>query len=100
MPTEAYNLIIQGRLVESILAVYTEPMGFWFFLLMYSMIVLMVYLKTESVITPLLVSLMLNGIIMALAPAGTQGVSLLLSISQVLFAISAAGVIYKMYKGS
>lgn len=100
MPTEAYNLIIQGRLIESILAVYTEPMGFWFFLLMYSMIVLMVYLKTESVITPLLVSLLLNGVIMALAPAGTQGVSLLLSISQVLFAISAAGIVYKMYKGN
>ena len=100
MPTEAYQLIITGRLVEAILAVYTEPMGFWFFILMYSMIVLMVYLKTESVITPLLISLLLNGVIMALAPAGSQGVSILLSISQVLFAISATGLIYKIYKGN
>jgi hypothetical protein len=99
MPTEAYQLIIQGRILESLIAVYTEPMGFWFFILMYSMIVLMVYLKTESAITPLMVSLVVNAVIMALAPAGSQGVSLLLTISQALFALSAAGIVYKVYKG-
>ena len=98
MVSEAWSLFTQGSLIEAILSVYTEPMGFWFFIVMYAAVIMMIFMRTEKTTVPLIISLIINGIFMTFAPAGSVGVAELLTLSQVLFAITAAGIVYKIYK--
>jgi hypothetical protein len=97
--TDTTLLLAQGQVIEAILNFYTEPMGFWFFILMYAGVIMMIYMKTESATIPLVVSLFASGVMLATAPAGSQGVSEIMTVSLSLFAASAGGILYKIYRG-
>lgn len=100
MAAESWLLLMQGKVVEASIAVYTDPMGYWFFIIMLAMLTLMIYIKTESVMPPLLINIIASGIIISMAPAGARGISELLTIMYVLFGLSTTAIIYKLYKGS
>ncbi len=99
MVSEAWTLFLQGKVLEALIATYTDVMGFWFFIIIYAMVIVMIYLKTETTTTPLIVSLVITGIMLYLAPAGATGLSEMQMVSIGLFGLSVAGLAAVIYKG-
>ena len=90
---------MQGQIIEAALSVYTEPMGYWFFVLMLALINIVIFVKTENTTAPLIITLFASGIMMFYAPGGAGGISEMLLVSQALFVLAAAGIIWKVWKG-
>lgn len=99
MPSEAWLLLTRGDVVSAILSALAEPMGYWSFVLIFAGIEVMLFIKTDSVTTPLIVSMFASALMMFYAPAGATAIPQILFVATGLFVVSTAGIIWKIWKG-
>ena len=97
--SEAWILLNSGDVIGAVISALITPMGFWMFILLLAGVNTMVYLKTDSVTSPLIINLMASSMMLWFAPVGASGVTEMMIISRALFVISVAGIIWKIWKG-
>jgi len=89
----AWTLLIQGKILEALISVYTTPLGEIFYFLLIFLFMTMVYLKTQSIGYMALVMLLMSGMAVPYVKVGTHRFILFF-----LIALGLAMIFYKVLK--
>ena len=91
--TQAFELLMNGQILNAIISVYTTPLGSGFYFLLLILTVAMVYIKTQSIRVVGLVMLVMSAMVIPYIRVGMfQGVMFF------LLAISIAMIIYSLMR--
>jgi len=84
-------LIEQGKIIEAVLAVFTTPLGMWFYVIMIFLLEIMIYMKTQDVTLPAIVGLIIAATSLAFLPVEVH------KVAYGLLALSITVILYKVF---
>lgn len=91
--TEAMQKLAEGDIVHAIFTPLTDIMGPWIYVFIYAITAIMIYLKTQTVVMPVIITLVFAGAGMVALPPEYE------IASYILLAIAIAGILYTTFKG-
>ena len=90
---DPWTLLMNGNIIASTIAPYTNILGSFFWVFLYFLGFMLIYMKTQNLGTAGIAGFMLSGIILTVVPPDMY------SMIYGLMALSIATVLYKAYKG-
>jgi hypothetical protein len=92
MAVQNYLPILEQKgIIEAVLAVFTTPLGAWFYVIMIFLIEIMIYMKTQDVTLPAIVGLIISAASLAFLPVEVH------KVAYGLLALSIAVILYKVF---
>lgn len=91
--SEALSTLLSGDVAHAILSGYTGYMGLWFYFFVYAMLVLPIYFKTQSIVMPLFLTIIMSAVGFGTLPPEVHAYVALFG------ALGIAGILYIIFKG-
>jgi len=91
--TEAFNETLQGNFIPAVFIPFDATIGHWVFVILYAMVILPIYIKTQNVVMPVILTMAFGGAGLVVLPPEAQ------VITKILLAVGVMGILYLVFKG-